>query len=312
MAVLNPGPLVGSIPSEGASLHAVGRYGSLGDAEEDGLAILAMGEAYWTFRDGDYFILCVEPSAVTAVEEELRASRKLRRRRFPWQKGSDDLEVQSFGVTSFLVVGALIVVFFLLQFETSILLTKAGRADSIALIENGEWWRPITALTLHGGLPHLVANLAAGLGFGFWLARYLGVGWTWTLLLLSGTLGNLMTAVIYYPEPHLSLGASTAVFGALGLITGFGFVHSGKSANKRLFLPEWIIPPIAGLTLLGLLGAGGGKTDVIAHLCGFACGFAIAIPFSFLPSRLYRKPIGFCVGLLSFILLGVAWATALF
>ena len=112
MAVLNPGPLVGSIPSEGASLHAVGRYGSLGDAEEDGLAILAMGEAYWTFRDGDYFILCVEPSAVTAVEEELRASRKLRRRRFPWQKGSDDLEVQSFGVTSFLVVGALIVVFF--------------------------------------------------------------------------------------------------------------------------------------------------------------------------------------------------------
>ena len=49
----------------------------------------------------------------------------------------------------------------------------AGRVDG-NLIRAGEWWRTITALTLHSGVRHLLGNLVFGVFFGIFAGRLLG------------------------------------------------------------------------------------------------------------------------------------------
>ena len=44
------------------------------------------------------------------------------------------------------------------------------------LVSQGEWWRAVTALTLHSSFAHLVANSLFGAVFGLMAGRYLGSG----------------------------------------------------------------------------------------------------------------------------------------
>ncbi|MFP4351988.1 MAG: rhomboid family intramembrane serine protease, partial [Puniceicoccaceae bacterium] len=256
-------------------LVEAGRYRTLREAGEEGLAILAMGEAYWAFREDDEYVLCVRREILEAVRRELEACRRGKRKRPPPER----LSVLPVRFFPFAIYGVVLAGFYCIQHLVAPSLAPAGRTDSLRIIEQGQWWRTLTALTLHADLPHLVSNLCGGIGFVYWLARYLGSAWAWTLVVCCGALGNALAAAIHYPEPHLSIGASTAVFAALGLLTGFGWAHTRGDPERSIAIPEWIIPPIAGLTLLGLLGgAGGPRTDVTAHICGFAAGIATALP----------------------------------
>ena len=88
------------------------------------------------------------------------------------------------------------------------------------LVAQGEWWRAVTALTLHSSFPHLVANSLFGVVFGLMAGRYLGSGFAWLLILLGGVFGNLLNAWAR-PDEFRSLGASTATFAAVGLIAAF-------------------------------------------------------------------------------------------
>lgn len=144
----------------------------------------------------------------------------------------------------------------------------AGRLVAGRFVD-GEYWRAVTALTVHLELDHLGGNLAFGAFFGYFAARYLGAGVAWLSILGAGTLGNVLNALVQDAQ-HRSIGASTAVFAALGLLTAYTW--------RRGFLKEtpWrarIAPIIAGLGLLAFTGAGGENTDVLAHLTGAASGF---------------------------------------
>ncbi len=249
-------------------LAAVGVFERIDAANEAGLAVLAMGEAYWTLLDGERYVLCVEGRALGPVRAELAAMARLGgARRRPAPKGDEDF---SFGGISFLVYGLLLVGFFGLQ--QSAAWTERGINDSVAVFQSGEIWRTVTALTLHADLLHLVSNLVAGTGFGLLVARCFGAGPGWLLILCSGTAGNLLNAWVHFPEVHRSLGASTAVFGALGLLTGFGIHGAMRAPARRFSVPAWAVPALGGMTLLGLLGMGDIRVDVAAHLSGFLCG----------------------------------------
>ena len=65
----------------------------------------------------------------------------------------------------------------------------AGRVDG-TLIRNGEWWRTITALTLHSGARHLVGNLVFGVFFGLFAGRLLGSGVAWLAIVVAAAVGN--------------------------------------------------------------------------------------------------------------------------
>lgn len=146
--------------------------------------------------------------------------------------------------------------------------TSLGRVDGRAMLD-GQWWRALTALTLHGDFGHLAANLIFGALFGGLAARYLGTGSAWLATLVAGGLGNLANAWLHGPD-HRSLGASTAVFAALGLLGAFVATHRRRGGALR-WAERWGALIAAG-AILAYTGSGGERTDVGAHLTGFAGG----------------------------------------
>jgi rhomboid protease GluP len=143
----------------------------------------------------------------------------------------------------------------------------AGKAAA-GLIVEGEWWRTVTALTLHGDYGHLFSNLVAGAFLGFVLSQILGGGLAWLLILLSGALGNSLNAVIQ-PAAHTSIGASTAVFGALGILAVI--MSRYRATHWKAGLRRWA-PLGAGIMLLAFLGIQGERIDVLGHIAGFVAG----------------------------------------
>ena len=135
----------------------------------------------------------------------------------------------------------------------------------------GEWWRAVTALTLHVDQEHLLGNLLFGIGIGLLAGRMFGPGFAWLGILLSGALGNYLDMLVS-PTGHRAVGASTAVFAALGLLAGFGWGQRLTLRDRRLY--RWA-PLFAGVCLLALLGAGNSQVDVLGHLLGFATGTAL-------------------------------------
>lgn len=143
----------------------------------------------------------------------------------------------------------------------------AGRLEAGRVLD-GEWWRCVTALTLHVDTGHLAGNLGFGAFFGYFIGRYFGPGVGWLAILAAGAVGNGLNAAIQSPD-HLSIGASTAVFGALGLLTA----HTWRRGLKQTSWRARVAPLVAGVGLLAFTGTGGENTDIFAHLTGFAAGF---------------------------------------
>jgi rhomboid protease GluP len=137
----------------------------------------------------------------------------------------------------------------------------------------GQWWRLATALTLHADWQHLLGNLLIGGIFISRLCRDLRSGPAWLLLLCSGMLGNLVNAWLQNPA-HRAVGASTAIFGAVGLLAAISMVRYRHNLRPRR---RWTLPVAAALGLLAMLGAGGENTDLGAHLFGFLFGLPLGI-----------------------------------
>jgi membrane associated rhomboid family serine protease len=147
---------------------------------------------------------------------------------------------------------------------------NSGRLH-VASIRAGEWWRAVTALTLHSDVPHMFVNIGFGAVFGIVLAREIGAGLAWLMILIGGTAGNLMNVIVQQPG-HQAVGASTAVFAALGLLAAYLWT------GRRLLRGSWarrLAPVVGGIILLAWFGTGDERTDIVAHLTGFIAGFAI-------------------------------------
>jgi len=156
--------------------------------------------------------------------------------------------------------------------------TAIGNAHSARILD-GEWWRLVTALTLHADWLHLFSNLALGAIFIVSLCRELGSGLAWSLLLGSGVLGNLANALLQLPD-HRSVGASTVVFGAVGILAALNLLRNRSYLQRR-----WPLPAAAALALLALLGTEGKQTDLGAHLFGFIFGMGLGLAGGYLVER---------------------------
>jgi len=157
-----------------------------------------------------------------------------------------------------------------------------GNAHAARILD-GQWWRLVTALTLHGDWLHLISNLTIGGIFIFLLCRELGSGLAWSLLLGAGILGNLANAILQLSS-HRSVGASTAVFGAVGIFAAISMVRYPSPPQRR-----WLLPIAAALALLAILGTEGKNTDLGAHLFGFVFGVVLGVPAEKAEGR-YGRP----------------------
>jgi membrane associated rhomboid family serine protease len=144
----------------------------------------------------------------------------------------------------------------------------AGRVDG-TLIREGEWWRTITALTLHSGVRHLLGNLVFGVFFGIFAGRLLGSGVAWLAVVVAAALGNTANTLLL-ESTHRSIGASTAVFATLGLLAGYVWRSQFMAQDRWSYR---IGPVVGGLALLMYTGTGDQNTDIGAHLMGFVAGF---------------------------------------
>jgi membrane associated rhomboid family serine protease len=139
------------------------------------------------------------------------------------------------------------------------------------LIRAGEWWRVVTALCLHGNGMHLLNNLAFGAVFLLLLTQVLGPGMTALSVLATGMAGNALNALVRMPD-HTSIGASTAVFGAVGLLAALK--QDWRSGRAFTSLRDWA-PLAGGVMLLAFLGFSEGQTDILAHVFGFVSGVCL-------------------------------------
>ena len=195
--------------------------------------------------------------------------------------------------------------------------SAAGVAHAAA-IRAGELQRTATALTLHADVPHLLSNLVFGTLFSYLLFHSCGGGLGALALLLAGMLGNWINAWVQAPE-HFSLGASTAVFGALGLLGGSEARtrHLLREPDARRFAP-------VGATLLLLLYLGVGhlhgegerwptsQVDVLAHVFGLLSGLALGAVLGSVPrARIEQHGLQLASGLTACVVLASCWALAL-
>lgn len=250
------------------------RYPSEAAAHEHALVVLAMERPCWVqeLPDQTGYSLEVEEADQALVTPELAAydqEQTLVRQQKPatFDPFEYSAGLQLYGVWLLALLAAEIL---------SALhpwLQDAGASSSLGLWRDGEWWRPLTALFLHADLQHLGGNALAALCFAPLVCRQVGVVRGWGLILLCGTLANAATSWIMLPEPYESIGASTATFAALGLLSGLGLTLLLRH-GARLTMLRQLAPVIAGVILLGMLGSGSGdgRTDVLAHCVGYGFG----------------------------------------
>ena len=182
----------------------------------------------------------------------------------------------------------------------------AGRVDG-NLIREGEWWRTITALTLHSGVRHLLGNLVFGVFFGIFAGRLLGSGVAWLAVVIAAALGNVANTLLL-DSTHRSIGASTAVFATLGLLAGY--VWRGQLMAQDRWSTRFG-PIIGGLALLMFTGTGDENTDIGAHLLGFVSGFGMGMLLTIIGKMPAPPRVQIAAGSIALGLIAIAWTVAL-
>jgi len=292
--------------TEGGDFVVIGTYKSVRLAHEAGLAILAAGHHYWVYPVEDLYALAVLPKHAETLRREVDIAQL--KNRF-WPPVSIDLPNQSTRKAPTVIFAMSLLGMFTAQ-NAIPGLKDLGMNSSEGVFQNGEWWRIVTAITLHADLAHLAGNLLGIALFTYLCCRYMGNGLAWFLIVLVASFANLTNAYIRLGEPFFSLGASTAVFAALGLLAGFPvgtFLKTRDPMQNR----DWLIPFFGGCILFAWMGGGEFPTDVMGHVLSFVFGTVVAIGIAWtgLHSKLnalYQK----LLLLITWVLLIASWAMA--
>lgn len=185
-------------------------------------------------------------------------------------------------------------------------LYSAGRVDGAA-IRAGDWYRLVTALFLHGDLQHIVSNTGFGVAVLYFSARSLGSGLALLSALAAGVAGNAINVALQM-DTHLSVGASTAIFGVLGMLGVFGWLARVQPQHK---LASRVGPIVAAVAILAYTGAGGERTDVGAHLWGFAAGVLLGGPLWRLRRSCCNRTTQLAMGITTALVVALCWHSAL-
>jgi rhomboid protease GluP len=155
-----------------------------------------------------------------------------------------------------------------ISFEASDLL--AWGADYRPAVSQGQWWRVITSMFLHGGLMHLVSNMYGLILVGLFLEPVLGRAKYALIYLGTGIFASI--ASLWWHPATVSVGASGAIFGLYGTFLALILTKVYPKQFSKSFLPLTLIF-IGYNILMGLMGG----VDNAAHLGGLVSGFIIGI-----------------------------------
>ena len=272
-------------------------------AEEWELVLLAQGLSPSLRRSPDGVVLSVREDEVERALASLSAyeqenPRKVAERIEPMETGS---------MLAGSAVALMLLLFFFVtdQWLPALPWFDRGSADAQRILQ-GELWRTVTALTLHADVAHALSNAGAAFLFFSAVASMVGVGLGGALVLLAGAGGNLANAFLH-GSPHVAVGASTAVFGAVGILGSLGVVRRRPRALSRW--RAWL-PLAAALALLGMLGSSGERVDIWAHLCGLLVGAVLGMLIALVTPRTPALPIQWTCGTAASAVLIYCWILA--
>lgn len=147
------------------------------------------------------------------------------------------------------------------------------------LISQGEYWRLVTGIFLHGGFLHLLFNMFGLYVFGPELERLAGKLRFFTIYMLSGILANVLT---YFVQPinYTSVGASGAIFGIFGAYLALVY-YTRKTMPQ---FKQLILPLVAVAVIMTFVQP---NINVTAHLGGLVVGFILGL-IQLHPKRIIR------------------------
>lgn len=147
----------------------------------------------------------------------------------------------------------------------------AAGALSRTLVLNGEIWRLVTPMFLHGSPEHLIGNMIALYILGMACEHALGSARMLGVYLVSGTAASLLSMAL---NPGPSVGASGAIFGLVGAVIAVLNTHKQRLylRDRRIgaVLVAWAIYTIA----TGLMSP---LVDNAAHAGGFLGGALLGL-----------------------------------
>ncbi len=273
------------------------------EVETFGLVLLSHGIVHQAVRRENGWELRTDPS--TAAEAE-RLIHQYQEENLPVPTVSEDIYYDYKGSTAGVwgaLLLALVHVYVYIMADTYFV--KSAFAASAGRILDGEWYRAATALLLHADLVHLLGNMVGIALLGSAVCSVMGWGVGWLTIVSSGIAGNVLNAVVY-TAGHSSIGASTAVFGALGILSAWQVLRRTRQAGRRL---KALLPLGAGLALLGFMGSSV-HTDVLAHLFGFLSGITIGGLYGATVKNILDVKIQAAALMLTVIILLRAWMGA--
>jgi membrane associated rhomboid family serine protease len=151
-------------------------------------------------------------------------------------------------------------------------LTTWGANDSRLVLEQGQHWRLLTYVLLHGGLMHLVLNMWALWSLGRHVELIYGSRRMVYIYIFAGIAGGIASAA-FRAYPVISVGASGAVLGMMGALVYFAVGMRG-AVDWRAFMGPVVINLFYGFFIRGI--------DNHAHIGGFIGGviaaFLVGIP----------------------------------
>lgn len=183
-----------------------------------------------------------------------------------------------------------------------------GGLDAYKVWSEGQWYRALTALSLHASSQHVLGNMAFGSLFVTLLCRRTGLGVGLLLVVLGGAVGNVLNSAVrmYQSGAFVSIGFSTGLFTAVGALAGSLALANAKEDRRKAF-----VPLAAGGAILAMLGSEGENLDYMAHVFGLLSGFCFGVLAQYLQNRFQPSARWqwLCAGLALSLLVG-AWMCA--
>ena len=146
-----------------------------------------------------------------------------------------------------------------------------GCMDAERVLLDGEYYRMVTSLFMHGGIEHIVSNMIFLAALGEMLEKALGHFRFALLYMLSGICGNIFSIaqIVLSGERHTSVGASGAVFGLIGALLIIVIINNGR--YREISIHRMVLAIIYMVST----GMSAERIDNAAHLGGLISGILI-------------------------------------
>jgi membrane associated rhomboid family serine protease len=271
-----PAPSPPPLPTVEPENETLGPVSRLAQLREWTLVLSSMGIAHAVRDLGSSWVILVSEGDRTRAAEAIRLY-EAENRNWPPRRERELLPHARSLVAPLLMFSLVLFFAFTGPADRSSEWFARGTASSDRIL-HGELWRAVTALTLHADTLHVLGNALTGSIFLSAVNRRLGDGRGPLVVLVAGALGNWMNAM-WHRTGHLSIGASTAVFGAVGVLAATQLALDRREVGRPWL--ERVAPVVGGLALLGMLGASP-HSDLLAHLFGLGAGLVVGIATSLL------------------------------